>query len=61
MAAGDYDLNNNNWTTVGTGDPLEYLGNWYSETTYCGYSNPDMTSCMNLCRMNWIRGEEKNW
>ena len=41
LAAGDYDLNNNNWTTVGTGDPLEYLGNWYSKTTYCGYSNPD--------------------
>lgn len=41
LAAGDYDLNNNNWTTVGTGDPLEYLGNWYSETTYCGYSNPE--------------------
>lgn len=41
LAAGEYDLNNNNWTTVGTGDPYEYLGNWYSETTYCGYNNPE--------------------
>lgn len=41
LAAGDYDLNNNNWTTVGTGDPLEYMGNWYSGSTYCGYSNPE--------------------
>lgn len=41
LAAGDYDFNNNNWTTVGTGDPMEYMANWYSDSTYCGYSNPE--------------------
>ncbi len=41
LVAGDYDLNNNNWTTVGTGDPAEYMANWYgkSESNYCGYKN----------------------
>lgn len=41
LAAGEYDLNNNNWTTVGTGDPLAYMANWASESTYCAYSNPE--------------------
>jgi peptide/nickel transport system substrate-binding protein len=41
LAAGEYDFNNNNWTTVGTGDPYEYMANWASATTYCGYSNPE--------------------
>ncbi len=37
----NYDLDNNNWTTVGTGDPTEYMYNWYgkSESNYCGYKN----------------------
>ncbi len=41
LVAGEYDLNNNNWTTVGTGDPTEYMANWYSkaEANYCGYKN----------------------
>ncbi|WP_242949132.1 ABC transporter substrate-binding protein [Acetitomaculum ruminis] len=43
LVAGEYDLNNNNWTTVGTGDPTEYLANWYSksEADYCGYKNDE--------------------
>lgn len=41
LAALDYDFNNNNWITVGTGDPLAYLANWASESTYCAYSNPE--------------------
>ena len=45
LAAGEYDLNNNNWTTVGNGDPSEYMANWYSKeidgycANYCGYKN----------------------
>ncbi len=43
LVAFDYDLNNNNWTTVGTGDPTEYMANWYSkaEANYCGYVNEE--------------------
>ena len=41
LAAGTYDFNNNNWTTVGTGDPFEYMANWTTDGTYCGYSNPE--------------------
>lgn len=41
LAALDYDLNNNNWMTVGTGDPLAFLANWATESTYCAYSNPE--------------------
>ncbi len=41
LVAGEYDLNNNNWITVGTGDPTEYMANWYgkSESNYCGYKS----------------------
>ena len=43
LVAGEYDLNNNNWTTVGNGDPSEYMANWYSksEADYCGYKNDE--------------------
>lgn len=43
LVAGEYDFNNNNWTTVGTGDPTEYMANWYSksEANYCGYANAE--------------------
>ncbi len=43
LVAFDYDLNNNNWTTVGNGDPTEYMANWYSksESNYCGYKSDD--------------------
>ena len=43
MVAGDYDLCSSNWTTVGTGDPTEYLANWNggNEANYCNYQNDD--------------------
>lgn len=43
LVAFDYDLNNNNWTTVATGDPTEYMANWYSksEANYCGYQSDE--------------------
>ena len=43
LVAGEYDLNNNNWTTVGNGDPTEYMANWYSksEANYCGYKSDE--------------------
>ena len=39
----EYDLNNNNWSTVANGDPTEYMANWYSksEANYCGYKNAE--------------------
>lgn len=39
--SGDFDLNGSNWTTVGTGDPTEYLAAWCSTSgsDYCGYKN----------------------
>ena len=41
--AGDYDFNGNNRTTVGNGDPTEYMANWYSKSAsnYCGYANEE--------------------
>ena len=41
--SGDFDLNGSNWTTVGTGDPTEYMNAWYSksEADYCGYQNDE--------------------
>ena len=35
LAALDYDFNNNNWITVGTGDPYAYMANWATESIYC--------------------------
>ena len=42
--SGDFDLNGSNWTTVGTGDPTEYLAAWCSTdlgADYCGYKNDE--------------------
>ena len=41
--SGEYDLLANNWTTVGTGDPTEYLANWYTKSPkmVCNYSSAD--------------------
>ncbi len=41
MVAGEYDLCDSNWITVGNGDPTEYLANWYSKSdaNYCNYKN----------------------
>ncbi len=43
LVAGEYDFNNNNWTTVGNGDPTEYMANWYSKSgaNYCGYQSDE--------------------
>ena len=53
MQAGEYDLLNQNWTTVATGDPTNFLLNWYGNggknffsesngdaSNYCHYDNP---------------------
>lgn len=41
--SGDFDLNGSNWTTVGTGDPTEYMAAWCSTSgaDYCGYKNAE--------------------
>lgn len=41
--SGDFDMNSSNWTTVGTGDPTEYMNAWWAdcEADYCGYSNAE--------------------
>ncbi len=41
--SGDFDINGSNWTTVGTGDPTEYLSAWCSTSgaDYCGYKNEE--------------------
>ena len=41
LVAFEYDLNNNNWSTVANGDPTEYMANWYgkSGSNYCGYQS----------------------
>ena len=43
LVAGEYDLDNNNWITVGTGLPTEYMANWYgkSSSNYCGYQSDE--------------------
>ncbi len=43
MVNGNYDLCSSNWTTVGTGDPTEFLDNWNgaSDANYCGYKNDE--------------------
>ena len=49
MVAGDYDLCSSNWTTVGTGDPTEYLANWAggNEANYCKYQNAKFDEAYN--------------
>ena len=47
--SGDFDLNGSNWTTVGTGDPTEYLAAWCSTSgsDYCGYKNDEYDRLFN--------------
>ena len=47
--SGDFDLNGSNWTTVGTGDPTEYLAAWCSTSgsDYCGYKNDEYDKLFN--------------
>ncbi|MCI7639130.1 MAG: ABC transporter substrate-binding protein [Clostridiales bacterium] len=41
--SGNFDINSSNWTTVGTGDPCEYMNAWWSVSgaDYCGYQNDE--------------------
>ena len=46
MGLGEFDLCNNNWTTVGTGDPTDYMKNWWGEssvtdTNFSRYQNDE--------------------
>ena len=43
MVAGEYDLCDSNWITVGNGDPTEYMANWYgkSDANFCNYKNAE--------------------
>lgn len=43
ISAGEYDLGDQNWITVGTGDPTDFLGNWYSksESNFGRYANEE--------------------
>ena len=47
--SGDFDINGSNWTTVGTGDPTEYLAAWCSTSgsDYCGYKNDEYDRLFN--------------
>ena len=47
--SGDFDINGSNWTTVGTGDPTEYLAAWCSNSgsDYCGYKNEEYDKLFN--------------
>ena len=47
--SGDFDINGSNWTTVGTGDPTEYLAAWCSTSgsDYCGYKNEEYDALFN--------------
>ena len=47
--SGDFDINGSNWTTVGTGDPTEYLAAWCSTSgaDYCGYKNEEYDDLYN--------------
>ncbi|MDO4711243.1 MAG: ABC transporter substrate-binding protein [Peptostreptococcaceae bacterium] len=49
MQAGEYDLLNQNWTTVATGDPTNFLLNWYGDggKNFYSESNPDAS---NYCK-----------
>ncbi len=42
MQAGEYDLCDSNWTTVGTGDPTAFLLNWYGDGGNNLYSDDNM-------------------
>lgn len=37
----DFDLNSSNWTTVGTGDPSEYMDEWRTGVGYCSWNNAE--------------------
>lgn len=72
MQAGQYDLLNQNWTTVGTGDPTAFLLNWYGnggenffsdESTdasdYCHYDNAEFNALYDQFTQS-LDAEERN-
>lgn len=58
LAAGEYDLNNN-WTTVGTGDPLAYMANWKAPTAHIPTRNT--TRCTARSRAKWTPTSGRSW
>ncbi len=72
MQAGEYDLCDSNWTTVGTGDPTAFLMNWYGNggenfysdenmggTNYCNYESEEFDSLYDQFT-NSIDTDERN-
>ena len=52
--SGDFDLNGSNWTTVGTGDPTEYLAAWCSTSGFRLLVDTKMRN-MTRCLSSWAR------
>lgn len=72
MQAGEYDLLNQNWTTVGTGDPTAFLLNWYGNggknffsdentdaSDYCHYDNAEFNALYEQFTQS-LDAEERN-
>ena len=59
--SGDFDLNGSNWTTVGTGDPTEYLAAWCSDSgaNYCGYKNDEFDALFHELKQTFDAGKRK--
>ncbi len=57
--AGEFDLVTANTTTVGTGDPQDFLGCWYSgnSQSYGFYSNPAYDACYEALEIATDAGE----
>lgn len=60
--SGEYDLNGSNWTTVGTGDPTEFLACWASQSgaDYCGYQNDEYDALYARLLVEFDEAERKN-
>ena len=60
--SGDFDLNGSNWTTVGTGDPTEYLAAWCSDSgsDYCGYQNDEYDELYNQLSTTFDEDERRD-
>ncbi len=72
MQAGEYDILNSNWTTIGTGDPSGFLLNWYGNggknfysdsnvdaSNYCHYDNAEFNKLYDKMKAS-IDMEERN-
>ncbi|MCD7766030.1 MAG: ABC transporter substrate-binding protein, partial [Lachnospiraceae bacterium] len=49
MQAGEYDLCDSNWITVGTGDPTAFLLNWYGGEDGSNFYGEDNQNGTNYC------------